>query len=77
MPQPDLEATLNCGVGMVALTDPDDVDTAITLLAGHGVRAWVAGEVHAAEAERGGRVPGDVRVVTDFGAGVREHPGSR
>jgi len=56
VPQPDLEATLNCGVGMVALTDPDDVDTAITLLAGHGVRAWVAGEVHAAGAERGGRV---------------------
>ena len=43
--QADLEATLNCGVGMVALTPPDDVDTAIEVLAGHGIRAWVAGEV--------------------------------
>ena len=30
--QADLEATLNCGVGMVALTDPEDVDTAIAVL---------------------------------------------
>jgi phosphoribosylformylglycinamidine cyclo-ligase len=43
--QPDLEQTLNCGVGMVALTDPDDVDAAIAVLAEHGVHAWVAGEV--------------------------------
>jgi phosphoribosylformylglycinamidine cyclo-ligase len=43
--QADLEATLNCGVGMVALTLPEDVDTALEVLAGHGVRAWVAGEV--------------------------------
>ena len=27
------------------LTPPDDVDTAIALLAEHGIRAWVAGEV--------------------------------
>jgi phosphoribosylformylglycinamidine cyclo-ligase len=45
VPQVDLEATLNCGVGMVALTAPEDIDTAIEVLAGHGVRAWVAGEV--------------------------------
>jgi phosphoribosylformylglycinamidine cyclo-ligase len=43
--QPDLEATLNCGVGMVALTDPEDADTAIAVLGEHGIRAWVAGEV--------------------------------
>ena len=53
--QPDLEATLNCGVGMVALTAPDDVDAAIGLLARHDVRAWIAGEVRA-DAENGGRV---------------------
>ena len=53
--QPDLEATLNCGVGMVALLPADDVDTAVSVLAGHGVRAWVAGEVRAS-ADRGGRV---------------------
>jgi phosphoribosylformylglycinamidine cyclo-ligase len=53
--QPDLEATLNCGVGMVALTPADDVDAAIGVLAQHDVRAWVAGEVRA-DAELGGRV---------------------
>ena len=56
VPQPDLEMTLNCGVGMVALTDPEDVDTAIAVLAEHGVRAWVAGEV------RSTRVAGRVAV---------------
>jgi phosphoribosylformylglycinamidine cyclo-ligase len=55
VPQPDLEATLNCGVGMVALTDPEDVDAAIAVLAEHGIRAWVAGEV-GVDAELGGRV---------------------
>lgn len=52
----DLEATLNCGVGMVALADPSDTDLAITTLAEHGVRAWVAGEVTPAAADNGGRV---------------------
>ena len=55
VPQPDLEMTLNCGVGMVALTHPDDADAAVAVLAEHGVRAWVAGEVTAA-ADRGGAV---------------------
>jgi phosphoribosylformylglycinamidine cyclo-ligase len=53
--QPELEATLNCGVGMVALLDPADVDAAIALLDGHGIRAWAAGEI-AADAASGGRV---------------------
>ena len=53
--QPDLEATLNCGVGMVALTPADDVDTAIATLAEHDIRAWVAGEVRA-DADNGGTV---------------------
>ncbi|PUA79888.1 phosphoribosylformylglycinamidine cyclo-ligase [Nocardioides currus] len=41
----DLEATLNCGVGMVALMQPDAVDSAISSLAEHGIPAWVAGDV--------------------------------
>ena len=41
----DLEATLNCGVGMVAMMAPESVDAAVELLAGHGIPAWVAGEV--------------------------------
>ncbi|GAA1775179.1 phosphoribosylformylglycinamidine cyclo-ligase [Nocardioides hankookensis] len=55
VPQPDLEMTLNCGVGMVALTEPEDVDRAIAVLAEHGIRAWVAGEVAPATG-RGGAV---------------------
>ena len=56
--QRDLEATLNCGVGMVSLTHPDDVDAAIGVLAQHDIRAWVAGEVAHDDsgARRGGRV---------------------
>ena len=53
--QADLESTLNCGVGMVALIAPDDVDRAVALLAGYGIPAWVAGEVRA-DGEQGGRV---------------------
>ncbi|WP_436697895.1 phosphoribosylformylglycinamidine cyclo-ligase [Nocardioides sp. BYT-33-1] len=43
--QPDLEATLNCGVGMVALVAPASVDAALARLADFGIDAWVAGEV--------------------------------
>ena len=56
VPLPDLEMTLNCGVGMVALVAPDAADRAVSLLAGHDVRAWVAGEVTAAGPDRGGTV---------------------
>jgi phosphoribosylformylglycinamidine cyclo-ligase len=52
--QPDLERTLNCGVGMVAVTDPADVDRAVSLLEGHGLRAWPAGRVSAASEDRPG-----------------------
>jgi phosphoribosylformylglycinamidine cyclo-ligase len=37
--------TFNCGVGMVAVTAPDDADGATALLRGRGVDAWVMGEV--------------------------------
>ena len=43
--QPDLEATFNMGVGMVAVLPPDSVDEAVRLLAGRGLRAWVCGSV--------------------------------
>ena len=53
----DLEKTLNQGVGFVALLPPESVDTAVELLAGHGIDAWVAGEVHgSAEAGLGAQV---------------------
>jgi phosphoribosylformylglycinamidine cyclo-ligase len=43
--QPDLEATLNCGVGMVSLTHPDAADAALELLGDLGIDAWVVGQV--------------------------------
>jgi phosphoribosylformylglycinamidine cyclo-ligase len=56
----DLERTLNCGVGMVSLTAPADADRAVSLLAGHGIDAWVAGTVEPAgshgDLDDGGRV---------------------
>ena len=54
--QPALEQTLNCGVGMVALTAPDDADKAVALLAGHGIDAWVCGEVTEPDGAAGGSV---------------------
>lgn len=41
----DLEMTLNCGVGMVALLPAEDVDAAIATLARYDISAWVAGRV--------------------------------
>jgi phosphoribosylformylglycinamidine cyclo-ligase len=45
----DLEATLNLGVGMVAVLPADAVDAAVELLAGRGLRAWVCGKVSRTE----------------------------
>lgn len=53
--QPDIEATLNMGVGMVALVAPDDADAAVRLLAERGLQAWICGEVAAS-------APGSARV---------------
>ncbi|WP_408898014.1 phosphoribosylformylglycinamidine cyclo-ligase [Nocardioides sp. R1-1] len=55
VPQADLEATLNCGVGMVAVLPPDSVDAARTRLAELGIDSWVAGEV-AVDPEQKGTV---------------------
>ena len=56
VPQPDLEQTLNCGVGMVALVAPEAADRVVATLADHGVEAWACGEVTAASGTDGGRV---------------------
>jgi phosphoribosylformylglycinamidine cyclo-ligase len=53
----ELERTLNCGVGMVAVVAPDDAGAALAVLSEHGVEAWVAGEVR------------DARTGADEGAG--------
>jgi phosphoribosylformylglycinamidine cyclo-ligase len=49
--QPDLEATFNMGVGMVAILPPDSADQAVQLLAGRGLLAWVCGTVTAVAAD--------------------------
>jgi phosphoribosylformylglycinamidine cyclo-ligase len=57
--QPDLERTLNCGVGMVAVVAREDAERAVAVLDGYGVDAWVCGEVVAAAGSpdlRGGSV---------------------
>ncbi len=54
--RPGLERTLNCGVGMVAVTAPEHADRAVEVLASHGVHAWVCGEVAPATDDLGGRV---------------------
>jgi phosphoribosylformylglycinamidine cyclo-ligase len=44
----DLEATLNMGVGMVAIVAASDADRTVQLIADRGVPAWIAGDVTAA-----------------------------
>jgi phosphoribosylformylglycinamidine cyclo-ligase len=54
---PELERTLNMGVGMVALVAAVDADRALEVLRGRGVSAWVAGRAHA------GHGPGTTTLV--------------
>jgi len=56
----DVEATLNQGIGMVAVVPPEQADLAVQRLTGRGVGAWVCGEVAAAADPRS---PGTVRLV--------------
>ncbi|MCT2589477.1 phosphoribosylformylglycinamidine cyclo-ligase [Streptomyces sp. N2-109] len=43
--RPELEKTLNMGVGMIAVVPQDSVATALHTLGERGVGAWVAGEI--------------------------------
>ncbi|QDP98395.1 phosphoribosylformylglycinamidine cyclo-ligase [Microlunatus elymi] len=47
--QPDIEATLNQGVGMIALLPADQADAALRLLNQRGVRSWICGEAVAGD----------------------------
>jgi phosphoribosylformylglycinamidine cyclo-ligase len=58
--QSALERTLNCGVGMVAITAAADVDRARSLLAGYGVDSWVCGEIGEATGAVGAPAGGTV-----------------
>lgn len=45
--QADLEATLNMGVGMVAVVAPEQADQAVRVLTERGVPSWICGSVNA------------------------------
>ncbi|MDR1852837.1 MAG: phosphoribosylformylglycinamidine cyclo-ligase [Propionibacteriaceae bacterium] len=42
---PDIEATLNMGVGMVLILPEDEVEAAQDVLTGRGVNSWLLGEI--------------------------------
>jgi phosphoribosylformylglycinamidine cyclo-ligase len=58
---PELERTLNMGIGMVAVVAADAADATVELLGRRGVPAWIAGEVVDASGEDAG-----VRLVGDY-----------
>ena len=64
--QTDLEKTLNCGVGMVALVAPEDVDRAVAVLDGYGIEAWAAGEVTAPTGAPGSPAGGSVTLTGQY-----------
>ncbi|MFJ6418081.1 phosphoribosylformylglycinamidine cyclo-ligase [Paeniglutamicibacter sp. NPDC091659] len=51
VPQPDLERTLNLGVGMVAIVDASIADAALSRLNARGMNSWVMGTVGAVTEE--------------------------
>jgi phosphoribosylformylglycinamidine cyclo-ligase len=55
--QPELERTLNMGVGMAAVVAEPDAERAVRLLAERGVRSWVAGSVSGSGAVSGAAGP--------------------
>lgn len=56
--QPDIEATLNMGVGMVVLLPETEVDAARETLSAHGVDSWVAGRASASDGPGSARLEG-------------------
>jgi phosphoribosylformylglycinamidine cyclo-ligase len=50
---PELRATLNAGIGMVAYLEPGAVDRAHSLLRERGIDSWVIGHVVAADGLEG------------------------
>ncbi|WP_342372157.1 phosphoribosylformylglycinamidine cyclo-ligase [Propioniciclava soli] len=56
--QPDIEATLNMGVGMALVAPADAADTLVRVAGERGLDAWVLGEVAAADGPAGVRLVG-------------------
>ena len=61
VPQPDLERTWNAGIGMVAIVDPKIADLTIRSLAARGMKAWVAGSIHAQNGPGAAALEGNYR----------------
>lgn len=68
----EIEKTLNQGVGMFAVVEPDSADAAIARLTSRGIEAWVAGAVRNrrdgehGDAEAKGGAGGAVTLVGDY-----------
>jgi phosphoribosylformylglycinamidine cyclo-ligase len=41
----EMVRVFNCGIGMVVIISPSQVDTAINSLTAQGLKTWVVGEV--------------------------------
>jgi phosphoribosylformylglycinamidine cyclo-ligase len=63
VPLPDLERTLNVGVGMVAVVGPNGVDAALARLREQGQDAWVLGHVATDESLDGSPLDAEADVV--------------
>jgi phosphoribosylformylglycinamidine cyclo-ligase len=61
VPQADLERTWNAGIGMVAIVDPAIADLTIRSLAARGMKAWVAGSIHAQSGPGAAALEGNYR----------------
>ncbi|MEY2769077.1 MAG: hypothetical protein RL359_713, partial [Actinomycetota bacterium] len=61
VPQADMERTWNVGIGMVAIVDPSIADLTIRSLAARGMKAWVAGAIHAQNGPGSAALEGNYR----------------
>lgn len=59
VPQADMERTWNCGIGMVAIVEPAIADLTIKSLAARGMKAWIAGSIHAQSGPGAAALEGD------------------
>jgi len=57
--RPEMEATFNMGVGMVAVVASEDMDRALAVLTARHVPAWVLGEIKAGDGEQRAVLRGD------------------
>jgi phosphoribosylformylglycinamidine cyclo-ligase len=49
MPQNEMRATLNCGIGFAVVLEQAAIQSAIDLLASHGIDAWLIGDVRSVD----------------------------